>query len=407
MKRHPGSGLCLLGYVLLAALSNNSARCQDAASPSWNAKAAANYLDERTEWWLKWRGAARGQGTACASCHTSLPLALARSALGEPLGETASGAIESRLVDNMKKRVENWEQIVSGSTSKKDPFVAYYADKEEESLATESVMNALILVNHDTRREQGALSATTKKALSHLWEQQQENGSWPWLDFGLNPWEKDGAYYGACLAAVGVGSAGKNYYSQAEIQTKLAALRNYLKTESARQPLHHRVLSLWASTELPGILTPQEQQQLIAELRGAQESDGGWSLMKLGTKGHGNGEWKSQGVYPAGLISDGYATGLVVMALERAGVEADDPNLRKAVSWLISHQKEGTWPANYLNKKRDPQDNIGKFMRDAATSFAILGLTEPSRPGLVNIQQDHAAPGPVRAVAARPVRIRP
>ena len=59
MKCHPGSGLWLLGFVLLGALSNNSARCQDAASPSWSPKAAANYLDERTEWWLKWRGAAR------------------------------------------------------------------------------------------------------------------------------------------------------------------------------------------------------------------------------------------------------------------------------------------------------------------------------------------------------------
>ena len=336
-----------------------------------------------------------------------MPLALARSALGEPLGETAAGVLESRLVDNMKKRVENWEQIVSGSTSKKDPFVAYYADKEEESLATESVLNALILVNHDARRVKGALSATTRKALSHLWEQQQENGSWPWLDFGLNPWEKDGAYYGTCLAAVAVGSAGKNYYSQADIQTKLAALKTYLKTESASQPLHHRVLSLWASTELPGILTTQEQQQLIAELRNTQEADGGWSLMKLGTRVHGSGEWKSQGVYPAGLVSDGYATGLVVMALKRAGVEAEDPNLRKAVSWLISHQKEGTWPANYLNKKRDPQDNIGKFMRDAATSFAILGLTEPSRPGLAKTQQDHATPGSVRAIAIRPARSYP
>ncbi len=404
MRRHPGSGLWLLGFVLLGALSTNTARSEDAAAPSWSPKAAANYLDERTEWWLKWRGAARGQGTACASCHTSLPLALARSALSQPIGETAASAPENRLLDNMKKRVENWEQIVAGSASKKDPFVAYYSDKEEESLATESVLNALILVNHDARREKGALTATTKKALSHLWEQQQENGSWPWLDFGLNPWEKDGAYFGACLAAVAVGSAGKNYYSQADIQTKLAALKNYLKTESAKQPLHHRVLSLWASAGLPGVLTLQEQQQLISELRNAQEADGGWSLMKLGTQPHGKGEWKSQGVYPAGFVSDGYATGLVVLALKRAGVAADDPNLRKAVIWLASHQKEGTWPANYLNKQRDPQENVGKFMRDAATSFAILGLTEPSNPGLAKIQ---TVPGPVRAIAARPLERRP
>ena len=90
------------------------------------------------------------------------------------------------------------------------------------------------------------------------------------------------------------------------------------------------------------------------------------------------------------------------------------------MSWLVSHQKEGTWPANYLNKHRDPQDNVGKFMRDAATAYAILGLTEPSRPGLVEIQQQrpstprvapqnggHATPVPVRSIAAGPFERRP
>ena len=388
MNRHPGSSLWLLGYVLLAALPNDSARCDDAAAPAWGPKAAASYLDERTEWWLNWRGAARGQGTACASCHTSMPLALARSALSEPLGEMAAGSSESRLIDNMKKRVENWEQIANGSSTKKDPFVAYYSDKEEESLGTEAVLNALILVNHDARRAKGVLSATTKKALGYLWEQQQENGTWPWLDFGLNPWEKDGAYYGACLAAVAVGSAGDAYYTRAPIQPKLAALKNYLRTESAKQPLHHRALRLWASAGLPGVLTQQERQQLIAELKSAQEADGGWSLVSLGPNAHGQGQgqWKAKAIYPPGLVSDGYATGLVVLALKRAGVPADDPSLNKAVSWLVRHQKDGTWPASYPNKQRDPQDNIGKFMRDAATSFAILGLTEPSAPALVHFQ---------------------
>ena len=51
--------------------------------------------------------------------------------------------------------------------------------------------------------------------------------------------------------------------------------------------------------------------------------------------------------------------------------------LDKGIDWLGAHQREGAWPANYLNKMRDPQDNIGKFMRDAATAFAVLALTEP------------------------------
>ena len=223
----------------------------------------------------------------------------------------------------------------------------------------------------------GALSAVTKKALGHLWEQQQENGSWLWLDFGLNPWEKDGAYYGASLAAVAVGSAGNSYYGQAEVEGKVAALRRYLKTQYANQPLHHRALALWASSKLPGVLTEETRRKLIEELLNTQEADGGWSLPKMGGNGSGSGAWISRGVYPTGFVSDGYATGLVVLALKRAGVAADNPKLQKAIHWLITNQKEGAWPANYLNKQRDPQADIGKFMRDAATAFAIMALTEP------------------------------
>ena len=83
-----------------------------------------------------------------------------------------------------------------------------------------------------------------------------------------------------------------------------------------------------------------------------------------------------KGAHPEGAGSDGYATGLAVLALRRAGVGADSAQLKKGIGWLVANQKEGTWPTHYVNKARDPQDNIGKFMRDAATAFAILALTE-------------------------------
>jgi squalene-hopene/tetraprenyl-beta-curcumene cyclase len=385
MEKRLRHSIAFLVFVPLTALSIGESRSGRAEEPSWNPKEGANYLDGRAEWWLKWPSASRGKGTVCASCHTALPIALARPSLGKALNEATAGAIEQRLIDNMKKRVENWEKIVGDAAADKDPIHAFYADKEEASLGTEAVLNALILVNHDAQRKSCVLSTTTRKALAHLWEQQQDDGAWPWLDFGLNPWEKDGAYYGASLAAVAVATAGKSYYDRAEIRPRVASLKTYLKTHNASQPLHHRVLGLWASSRLAGILTPNETQKLIDELFSIQEADGGWSLPKLGKNAAGNAGWNSQGVYPSGLVSDGYATGLVVLALKSAGAPAGGPKLQKGALWLVTHQKEGSWPVNYLNKRRDPQDNVGKFMRDASTGFAILALTEPAEVGLGDV----------------------
>ena len=54
--------------------------------------------------------------------------------------------------------------------------------------------------------------------------------------------------------------------------------------------------------------------------------------------------------------------------------------LRKGVVWLATRQTDGAWPLNYPNKRRDPQTDVGKFMRDAATGFAALALAELTGP---------------------------
>src|SRR5437870_12706155 len=120
MRWRYNSAVMTWGFVLLATLQASKARGVDSAQPPWSPNAAAKYLDGRADWWLKWSGSARGHGTACLSCHTTMPFALARSALGEQLGETAAAASEKRLVDNVKKRVENWERVVADSASEND-----------------------------------------------------------------------------------------------------------------------------------------------------------------------------------------------------------------------------------------------------------------------------------------------
>ena len=49
----------------------------------------------------------------------------------------------------------------------------------------------------------------------------------------------------------------------------------------------------------------------------------------------------------------------------------------KALDWLVQHQdrESGRWITSSLNKRRDPTTVVGKFMSDAATSYAVLALT--------------------------------
>jgi squalene-hopene/tetraprenyl-beta-curcumene cyclase len=354
--------MCVVGACSFTSLFAQEPH-SDAA---WSGKAAAAYLDGRMSWWMDWPQSARDHETFCVSCHTVLPYALARPTLRAALTEQAS-PIERRLTDNVAKRVRMWERV--------EPF---YPDKTRgvpktaESRGTESILNALILVSQDSPGN--ALSADAKLALENMWGEQlktgEAKGAWSWLQFHNAPWEGDSQYYGATLAAIAVGAAPDSYRSSPGIQDGMKLLRDYLTRERESQTLFHRVMLLWASARVPGLLTPPQQKAIAAEALGKQQPDGGFSMSSF------VGGWKRKDNTPLEANSDGYATGIVIYALQQTGMAGDQDPVKRALAWLERNQDkaEGRWLAYSLNKQRDLSSDVGKFMSDAATAHAVLAL---------------------------------
>jgi squalene-hopene/tetraprenyl-beta-curcumene cyclase len=285
---------CLAGRMLAANEPASTAK-----TVSWSASAAADYLDGRMVWWMGWEGAARDHKTFCVSCHTVVPYAMARPTLRAALGEHAASSTERQLLANVTKRVRMWKQVEPFYSDEKNGF-----PKTAESRGTESVLNALILVSYDVPT--GRLTPAAKLALDNMWGQQlktgEAKGAWRWLEFHEAPWEGDSQYYGATLAAITVGSAPGNYKYAREIQGHMKLLREYLVRQRESQILINRVILLWASAKVPGLLTPEQQKSIMDEALSKQQADGGFSLSSF------VGAWKRRDNTPLEAKSDGYAT---------------------------------------------------------------------------------------------------
>lgn len=357
-------GMLVAGTVAIGARQSPA----EQAASGVDLKAAAAYLDARAEWWASWPSAARDRGTFCISCHTTLPYALARPALRAPLGERQPSSAETKIFDNLLVRARHWRDV--------EPF---YPDqtrgipKTSESRAIEAVMNAVVLSRRDARG--GQLSDDTRAALDAMWALQMKtgpnNGAWTWLNFNYEPWESPNSpYFGASLAAIAVGSAPGDYAASPDIQDRLKALRGYFDRQHATVSLHNQLMGLWASGRIPSLLSAAQRQATLDAVFARQQADGGWSTSSLGA-------YQRVDKTANETTSDGYATALVTLAMQEAGAARTEPHLAKGLGWLRRNQDRATgrWIATSLNKQRDPDSDIGRFMSDAATAYAVLALT--------------------------------
>ena len=366
MRRMTAVLLTLSGCVIAFSLIV-SARAEPIAVMSWDQKAAATYMDGRLDWWMTWPSAARDHETFCVSCHTALPYALARPALRVASNEPAPSPTETKLLNNVVKRVRMWNDVAPFYPDQRNGL-----PKTSESRGTESILNAVILASRDA--QDGALSDDGRKAFTNLWALQMKtgelSGAWAWLNFKYEPWEApDSPYFGAALAAIAVGTAPNAYASSPEIQDNIKSLRTYVAKQFDQQSLLNRVMMLWASTRLTGLLTPEQRDGVVTRLVSQQRDDGGWATSTLLS-------WQRVDGTPLETGSDGYATGLATFVLEQVALAPTAPQVQQGLQWLLRHQNKDTggWSASSLNKKRDPASDAGQFMNDAATAYAVLAL---------------------------------
>jgi len=347
----------------LLALTTLSALCAD-----WSPQLAAQYLDSRQKDWFAWP-AANSSGVPCLSCHTGMTYLMVRPALRHSLGEGERTSYETGLLNSLKSRID-----------KKDAKELYPKSKgtyAAQATGVESVLAALLLA---TENDGGKLTAEAEKAFDRMWSLQiregKSKGAWDWYNLNLDPWEMpDSVFYGAALAAIATGSAPSDYRARPEVRENVAALIGFLQNEQASQPLHNRLMLVWASAKVPGLLTDAKRTAIADEISRKQQSDGGWTMESLGT-------WATHENAPLSVGSNSYATALAALTLERAGVARTNPGLQKALDWLKSHQnrKLGYWTADSMNKRYEPGSNQIRFMQDAATGFAALALLESSEP---------------------------
>jgi len=338
---------------------------------------AIAYLDARQDAWNSFAPAQRGKEadkTSCVSCHTGIGYALARPAMRRLDPKSAPVPAQDRMIAAVGLRVGHRAELDSPRFR-----LMYDSDdrKKAESRGTEAVLNALILASDDAGCGRKAPGTATRAALQHLWEAQKTEGgaagSWDWLNFGLEPWEADDSpAFGAALAAIAVASA-PGYLDRGldeRASRGVRSLRDYLRLRFPKESLYNRLWILEASATFEGLLSADQKREVIDQLLAVRRDDGGWSLAALGAFERVDGT-------PQARDSDGYATGLALHSLLRAGSAPARPEVARGFDWLRSHQQEdGSWPGRSMNKERDPATFLGHLMTDAATAIAASAFIE-------------------------------
>jgi squalene-hopene/tetraprenyl-beta-curcumene cyclase len=322
------------------------ARADEPMREPFSLSQAVHYLDQSAK---AWSGARK-----CVSCHTTGTYMLVRPALTRQLGQPPQ---------------EMRDEFVNAFNT----LAAMQRDDLHKSTRPGQVIYAAAGLVEWDKHVTKALSAETGQALKLMFELQLPSGTWGSADC-WPPYESD-AFHEATVAAVAVADAPGWLASLQDpaMRTRVERLQHYLRT----QPPPHdygRVLLLWASARMPGLLDSKEQRALGDMIWKHQQSDGGWSLRTFAAPeawGSGNRADKLRSEpefqHPP---SDGHMTGMALVALREAGAPAADPRIQRGVNWLLKNQRiSGRWWTRSLNT------NSRHFITYSGTAFPLLALS--------------------------------
>jgi squalene-hopene/tetraprenyl-beta-curcumene cyclase len=302
-------------------------------------------MDSRQKDWFAWPRANQN-ATPCVSCHTNLTYLMARPVLRKALGESEPTKYETGLLDMLKSRVAS-----------SDPAVIYPKAKgpiAAQEVSVEAIFAAIFLPD-------------SPEALDRMWRLQRKDGTWDWNSVNLDPWEMpESEYFGAGIAALAV-----SHEKGSKFAANRASLEKYMRDGLEHQPMHNKLMALWASSQVKDLLPKSAKAWIAGEAYRTQQPDGGWTAASLGP-------FRDHPDAPASEGSNAYATAFTAYVLERAGVAKSDARLERALTWLRSHQnaQTGAWEAMSMNRKYPAGSMEIQFMQDAATGYAVLALLD-------------------------------
>ena len=322
-----------------------AATAKEPLGESFSLKAALDYLEKGSLAWSRKRN--------CVSCHTNGTYMQMRPELTPLLGKPTAEMREFYVKRLKQLGRADVELLKKGL---KPTQVAYVA---------------IGLASWDAHVS-GKLSDETRSGLDLMLKVQSEDGSWNNIDC-WPPFESS-SYHGATVAAMALATA-PGYLDELKKDGRIGQvekLKTYLRQTT---PPHDygRLLLLWASTRMAGLLEKEQQEEIIQMVFSHQQKDGGWSMRTFSTPENWGGGSRAEKLRAetdfATPASDGHQTGLAVIVLRDAGIEAEDPRLGKAVNWILANQRtSGRWWTRSLNT------DTFHFITYSGTMYPLVAL---------------------------------